>query len=249
MTRCLTLLALAASVKASENCTLCGFDAADPPDCVVPGQLGDGELIPWARASQECLDVFSIKDEAIDPDTLAQMFPSSDGSEGNVGAFTNWLRFTNNQVTDSLQASFPAYFVDVGGTMTFRDDLSCSGTSACWTAFRQYLEGPGAAEMAAAGRTLWARQKSSREKEQALVRIRLCSDGPEEVCEPLSTQVQDVKAANPDKFCSAFGLGPGSKTLPDCAGPAGGNGTDAATARPFSAYAAVGVVVVAAAVV
>ena len=97
--------------------------------------------------------------------------------------------------------------------------------------------------MAAAGRTLWARQRSSREKEQALVRIRLCSDGPEEVCEPLSTQVQDVKAANPDKFCS------GSKTLPDCAGPAGGNGTDAATARPFSAYAAVGVVVVAAAVV
>ena len=104
--------------------------------------------------------------------------------------------------------------------------------------------------MAAAGRTLWARQKSSREKEQALVRIRLCSDGPEEVCEPLSSQVQDVKAANPDKFCSAFGLGPGSKTLPDCAGPAGGgNGTDAATARPFSARVAVGVVVVAAAVV
>ena len=159
------------------------------------------------------------------------------------------MRFTNNQVTDSLKASFPAYFVEVGGTMTFRDDLSCSGTSACWTAFRQYLEGPGAAEMAAAGRTLWARQRSSREKEQALVRIRLCSDGPEEVCEPLSSQVQDVKAANPDKFCSAFGLGPGSKTLPDCAGPAGGNGTDAATARPFSAYAAVGVVVVAAAVV
>ena len=79
------------------------------------------------------------------------------------------------------------------------------------------------------------------------MRIRLCSDGPEEVCEPLSTQVQDVKAANPDKFCSAFGLGPGSKTLPDCAGPAGGNGTDAATARRLCA--AVGVVVVAAAVV
>ena len=80
------------------------------------------------------------------------------------------------------------------------------------------------------------------------MRIRLCSDGPEEVCEPLSTQVQDVKAANPDRFCSAFGLGPGSKTLPDCAGPAGGgNGTDAATARRLCA--AVGVVVVAAAVV
>lgn len=63
-------------------------------------------------------------------------------------------------------------------------------------------EGPGAAEMAAAGRTLWARQRSSREKEQALVHIRLCSDGPEDVCEPLSTQVQDVKAANPDKYCS-----------------------------------------------
>ena len=63
-------------------------------------------------------------------------------------------------------------------------------------------------------------------------------------------QVQDVKAANPDKFCSAFGLGPGSKTLPDCAGPAGGgNGTDAATGRPFSARVAVGVVAVAAAVV
>ena len=64
MSRCLTLLALAASVKASENCTLCGFDAADAADCVVPGQLGDGELIPWARASQECLDVFSVRPRA-----------------------------------------------------------------------------------------------------------------------------------------------------------------------------------------
>ena len=219
----LTVLALAWAAKPSESCTVCG-------------QLGDGVLIPWYKASQECLDVFNIKDQAIDPELLAQMFPNSDGSGGNAGAFVNWLRFTNNQVTDSLKASFPTYFVDVGGTMTFRDDLACSSTSACWTAFRCYLEDAGAPEMAAAGQALWARQASSREKEQALVHIRLCSDGPEEACEPLSTQVQDIRAENPDEYCSAFGLGPGSsKTLPDCDGPRGGGsngiGTDAGMAR------------------
>ena len=52
----------------------CSFSSADPPDCVAYGQLGDGNLIPWSIASQECLDLYKIKDEAIDPGMLESIF-------------------------------------------------------------------------------------------------------------------------------------------------------------------------------
>ena len=54
----------------------CSFTSADPPGCVAYGQLGDGNLIPWAVASQECLDLYKIKDEAIDSDLLGSIFPN-----------------------------------------------------------------------------------------------------------------------------------------------------------------------------
>ena len=62
-------------VSAESPCQ-CTFTSADDPTCVAYGQLGDGVLIPWSIASQECLDLFKIKDEAIDPESLANMFPN-----------------------------------------------------------------------------------------------------------------------------------------------------------------------------
>jgi hypothetical protein len=77
-----------------------------------------------------------------------------------------------------------------------------------------------ASEMQAIGVSLYDQQAVSREKEQSLVRIRLCSDSGTSTsssrCETLSTQVQEVLAANPSKYCSAFGLGPASYTIPGC---------------------------------
>ena len=49
------LLVIASTVSTTRACVpRCRFDGADPPDCVVYGQLGDGELIAFHRASQDC---------------------------------------------------------------------------------------------------------------------------------------------------------------------------------------------------
>ena len=58
----------------------CKFDGNDATDCVVYGQLGDGVLIPWVKASQECLDVYNIKVESVSSTQLLSIFPSADGN-------------------------------------------------------------------------------------------------------------------------------------------------------------------------
>ena len=59
--------------------------------------------------------------------------------------------------------------------------------------------------------------------EQSTVRISICNneieEADDEVCGDLKTQVEEIKAANPDKACSAFGLGPvsgGNEQPPTC---------------------------------
>mmetsp|Transcript_28559 Transcript_28559/g.88367 ORF Transcript_28559/g.88367 Transcript_28559/m.88367 type:complete len:262 (+) Transcript_28559:147-932(+) len=246
------LLVIASTGSTTRACVpRCRFDGADPPDCVVYGQLGDGELIAFHRASQDCLDQFSIKDQAVDEDQLEIMFPNADGTGGRPSAFVSWLRFDGGAVVESQKASFPQIFVEVGGKMVLRDavaldgvqggnEINCDPASACWQAFKLWLGDRGADEMADVGRTLWARMASSRELEQALVRVRLCSDGdPAAVCAPLAAQVADLTVQRPDKACSAFGLGPGSRDLPDCApGGNGTNATDAAAGRAVVSSAA-----------
>lgn len=215
------------------NCEFSGDN--DTEGCVVYGQLGDGELIPWNVAPQACLDYYSIKDEAIDPNSLTDMFPNPDGTGGNPGFFVNYLRFDDGSIASGFKASFPQFFIESTtqpGKMVLQEEIKvgsltyvCSpdkggNEGSCWTAIRTYFSRePGDAEMAAIGKSLYGQQAVSREKEQVLVRIRICSDGPPDggECGALAEQVQKVKENNPDKFCSAFGLGPkAGNTYPKC---------------------------------
>ena len=81
---------------------------------------------------------------------------------------------------------------------------------------------PGASEMTDVGQRFYQAAAVSREKEQSMVRIRLCSDGPApEECGNLSDQVQQIMADNVDNeelFCSAYGLGPAGLDYPKCGG-------------------------------
>ena len=71
--------------------------------------------------------------------------------------------------------------------------------------------------------TFYYAAKKDLELEQSTVRISICNneieEADDEVCGDLKTQVEEIKAANPDKACSAFGLGPvsgGNEQPPTC---------------------------------
>lgn len=49
---------------------------------VLGAEPNAGPLIFWPKASQDCLDAFNIKAEAVDPVLLKSMFPNADGSNG-----------------------------------------------------------------------------------------------------------------------------------------------------------------------
>ena len=208
----------------------CSFSSADPADCVAYGQLGDGDLIPWSIASQECLDLYKIKDEAIDPGMLESIFPSPDGTGGSVSGFVNYLRFDDGSVASSIKAGFPQFYDEsdmMAGKMELKDEIVVDGETIvcssdmggsqtdCYNAMKVYFASePGASEMAGVGQQLYNAAAVSREKEQSIVRIRLCEEGGAAECGDVSGQVLEVMTGNPDKFCSAYGLGPAGYDYP-----------------------------------
>ena len=220
----------------------CSFTSADPPGCVAYGQLGDGNLIPWAVASQECLDLYKIKDEAIDSDLLESIFPNPDGSDGSTSGFVNFLRFEDGSVASSIKAGFPRFYEEsntMAGKMEVKDaivvdgeTITCSSDmggsqSDCFNAMKVYFASePGASEMAGVGQQLYNAAAVSREKEQSAVRIRLCMEGGAPECGATSEMVLKKMEENKDKFCSAFGLGPEPYDYPKCFG--GGSGSTSA---------------------
>jgi hypothetical protein len=224
----------------------CSFSSADPPGCVAYGQLGDGVLIPWPVASQDCLDLYKIKDEAIDPSMLEGMFPAPDGSGGSVSGFVNYLRFDGGSVASGIQAGFPQFYEEsdaMAGGMELREEIVVDGVttvcssdrggsqSDCYNAMKGYFASePGASEMAGVGRQLYNAAAVSREKEQSIVRIRLCEEGGAAECGATSVEVLAKMEANPDKFCSAYGLGPAGYDYPKCFdGGEGASGTGSTT--------------------
>ena len=227
----------------------CSFSSADPPDCVAYGQLGDGIPIPWSIASQECLDLYKIKDEAIDPGMLESIFPNPDGSDASVSGFVNYLRFEDGSVASSIKAGFPLFYDEsdmMAGKMELKDEIVVDGEtivcssdmggsqSDCYNGMKVYFASePGASEMAGVGQQLYNAAAVSREKEQSIVRIRLCEEGGAAECGAVSDQVLEKMAVNPDKFCSAYGLGPVGFDYPKCF-ESGGANTDIGSAGSMS---------------
>ena len=243
----------------------CSFSSADPPDCVAYGQLGDGNLIPWSIASQECLDLYKIKDEAIDPGMLESIFPNPDATGASVAGFVNYLRFDDGSVASSIKAGFPQFYDEsdmMAGKMELKDEIVVDGEtivcssdrggsqSDCYNGMKVYFASePGASEMAGVGQQLYNAAAVSREKEQSIVRIRLCEEGGAAECGAISDQVMEKMANNPDKFCSAYGLGPAGYDYPKCfesggssdggsAGSMSGDGDDTSSAASLKYFTA-----------
>ena len=218
----------ATTTARTSPCDACQFVVdTDPSDCKVYGQLGDDVLIAWSRASQDCLDYHKIKVQSVDPTLLASAFPNADGSDGNVAAFVNILRFqASSAVVNGILLSLTDLFdEDDNGNAITKDTIVVDGVtydcqasmSDCWNkGVRAYFSmEPGASEMQAIGKNLYDRQRLDKELEQSTVRIAICNEGSVSVCEPLHSEIEDKKAQT-DKACSAFGLGPAENTIPGC---------------------------------
>ena len=225
----------------SEECDACEFTNDDPSDCLVYGKL-DGTIIGWSKTSQACLDSFNIKNQAVNPVTLQGMFPNSDGSDGSITSFVNFLRFDVGSVVYSIRAGFSSFFFESSpGIVTFKSQITIDGTqyscqsseSSCWTALRGYFgEEPGATEMKQVGASLWNQERTSRELEQSLSRIRLCAviDGSEtpddnvaSICQGIYQQMVTERNRNSGLACSAFAFGPGTTDVCSRMGNGGNN--------------------------
>ena len=131
-----------------------------------------------------------------------------------------------------------------GETIVCSSDMGGS-QSDCYNGMKIYFASePGASEMAGVGQQLYNAAAVSREKEQSIVRIRLCEEGGAAECGAISDQVLVVMADNPDKFCSAYGLGPAGYDYPKCfesdsgsssgaTGSISGEGDDTSSAASF----------------
>lgn len=222
-----------ASSSQEEFCN-CQYDLPldGEPDCRVYGQLGDGNLIPWQRASQTCLDDLKIKIAAMDIDTLWSICPFSNHTNANLQLLMNEIRFNPSPASRAIQSFYPEFWVEsnvTAGTYDFvnviydnrNSPVLCTQSEAlCWGTVRDYFTLTPEATSTAC-KELHDRQKFDMDLEQSTVRIRLCFDGPTGTpasCEPLQSQVTEIKAANPASGCSAFGLGPASyaSKLPQC---------------------------------
>jgi hypothetical protein len=202
------------------------------PDCRAYGQLGDGNLIPWYRANQTCLDDLKIKIAAMSRVEMFSICPFANSTNANIQLLMNAIRFNPSPATRAVQAYYPQFWVEsnvTAGDYELADvvyDTRNSATppcdespSLCWGVITDYFTVTPEAT-ATICKELHDRQVFNMDLEQSTTRIRLCSDAPDTPasCEPLQSQVAEIKVANAGKACSAFGLGPASSAskLPQC---------------------------------
>jgi hypothetical protein len=228
---------------AEQGCDSCRYDGSDADtDCKVYGQLGDDVLIPYHRASQDCLDAHNIKVEAVDATMLTTMFPNADGSDANVNAFISWLKNDSGVAVNAILSSLDFFFVESstnGQKPVFQDEIvvegvtyDCSASeSDCWNALKSYFESSdeGQEILVSVGEDLYSKAAVGRELEQSTVRIAICNNGAlasDGSCDVLAAQIDELKMAHADKSCSAFGLGPAENAIAGCEN-ADGTGGDA----------------------
>jgi hypothetical protein len=206
----------------------CLFDV--PPDeeadCRVYGQLGDGNLIPWYRASQDCLDAYNIKDQVLDEDTVWRMCPYVNGTNINTDEFTILIRFDTSTTANAARLYYPEFFTGdsnqaVLNASIVTDDgiyIDCQAEATrCWNRVKVFVVQQ-SSRLVAFCQDLHKNRINSIEKEQSFARIRICEENnsTDGVCEPLAAQVEDIKGQQTNQsWCSAFGLGPASYPLPN----------------------------------
>jgi hypothetical protein len=192
----------------------------------VYGHLGDGELIPWNRANQTCLEEFNIKVSSIDADRMFAMCPYPNSTDASLQLLFAEFRGNPGPAIKAIQAYYPQFWVESSttpGTYVLVDTINdqqnnpieCeSSENLCWGAIKEYFSAnPEAIDTAC--REFHDRYAFERELEQSTIRIRLCQEAGSTACEPLASQVIEIQELKPNKACSAYGLGPGNTPLPN----------------------------------
>jgi hypothetical protein len=220
------VLALATLSSTNAACP-CLYTDDDAEDCIVYGKI-DGDLVPWMKASQECLDIYKIKSSAPDP---ALICASSNG-------FVNSLRsglLSSSQVKFGLGVSQGGFWVESGtnNLPVIKDSITINGITTactpetvqvdCYTAMKPYFEGDadGKKEMADVCETLKVGMRNALEFDQSVLRLRLCIEDSQgsnirQQCDGIWTEVSQKIEENPDRGCQFVSFGPGTTALPGC---------------------------------
>jgi hypothetical protein len=201
-------------------------------DCRSYGQLGDSVLIPWYRSNQTCLDEYQIKVVSMDRETLFDICPYENSTNVDIQLFLNAIRYNPSPATRAIQAFYPMFWIEsnttAGSYMLVdvisdnRNNPNClQSQTLCYNTIREYFT-INPTELGKVCQEFHARNRLEMDLEQSTIRIRLCQEGDTttstsdgvSVCEPLVSQIRDIKTKNPSKACSAFGLGPGTQAVP-----------------------------------
>ena len=188
------------------------------------GQLRNRRLIAWEKATDFCLEFFNVHVNSLEHTDLPTLFPDADGQNAYVNSFVDWLKYDTSSVANDIKLGYREFWDDDNGIAVLKKSIyvggvkvDCVGSTVCYTTIKAYFRvEPGASELVTIGKGLHRQERMDKEKEQSLARIRLCHAGDTPQCGLLNAQVQLNKGQQPEKSCSAFGLGPGNITIPGC---------------------------------
>lgn len=211
----------------AQECDQCLFTSEDAADCKVYGKI-DGELIPWLKASQDCIDVYGNNVASIDPFSVGcdpvsvNTFVNSGISGGNIP----------NSILGGLGVAEGGFFVQQtqGGTYVLKDSITVTGTTydceasatSCYNAMKDYFQTTsGANEMNDVCSQILNRVLNDREREQTSLRNRLCREAKDgntldSSCANLAAQVEERLAAKPDEGCANYAFGTQNTVIPGC---------------------------------
>ena len=134
------------------------------------------------------------------------------------------LTFQSTSAATSIKQSYPQFWDGDANPATLVDNINgvnCKDdASGCWSEIKGYFAS-NVGEIEKNCQTFYNAAKKDLDLEQSTVRISICNGEvvAAKECGELQTQVEEVKRANPQKACSAFGLGPvsgGTEKPPTC---------------------------------
>lgn len=106
------------------ECDQCQFTSNDAEDCKVYGAIDD-RLIAWNKASSDCLDLYNIVIDSIDPSLVGCDSPR------NVNFFVNGIKFETipNSVRGGLGESEGGFFEQQNGVYVLNNTITIDGTT------------------------------------------------------------------------------------------------------------------------
>jgi hypothetical protein len=224
------VLALAALSSTDAACP-CLYTDDDAEDCIVYGKIDD-ELVPWMRASPECLDLYNLRSSVPDPSLICA------SSNGFVDSLRSGLLASRTVKFDLGVSQMDGGFWEQDGGSTnilpvIKDSITINNVTTactpqevqvdCYTAMKPYFESDpdGQQEKVNVCETLENEARNGLELEQSSLRLRLCIEDEQgsnirQQCNDLWAEVSQQIAENPGRDCTFVSVGSGTTTLPGC---------------------------------